>query len=186
MTTLILDTSHKFLVVGLVRDDQIKAFKQENLKQKQSEFLITYIQTVLKEANIDKSEIDTIVLTDGPGSYTGLRIAMTFSKVFGLTQDVKIYTINTLLSISGLRDGFVMLDARSKRVFGAYVSQGELKDEAIYKLDALNLDKIDVYGDASLMGREDNYGNIVENILSLQNRWQSIEDIDTLSPRYLT
>lgn len=186
MTTLILDTSHKFLVVGIVKDNQIKAFKQENLKQKQSEFLIPYIQTVLKQAHIDKSEIDTIVLTDGPGSYTGLRIAMTFSKVFSLTQDIKIYTINTLLSVSGLRDGFVMLDARSKRIFGAYVFQGELKDEAVYRLDALNLDNVDVYGDGSLLGREDNYGNIVENILSLKNKWQFIEDVDTLSPRYLT
>lgn len=186
MTTLILDTSHKFLVVGIVKDNQIKAFKQENLKQKQSEFLIPYIQTVLKQAHIDKSEIDTIVLTDGPGSYTGLRIAMTFSKVFSLTQDIKIYTINTLLSVSGLRDGFVMLDARSKRIFGAYVFQGELKDEAVYRLDALNLDNVDVYGDGSLLGREDNYGNIVENILSLKNKWQFIKDVDTLSPRYLT
>lgn len=156
------------------------------MKQKQSESLIPYIQTVLKQAHIDKSEIDTIVLTDGPGSYTGLRIAMTFSKVFSLTQDIKIYTINTLLSVSGLRDGFVMLDARSKRIFGAYVFQGELKDEAVYRLDALNLDNIDVYGDGSLLGREDNYGNIVENILSLKNKWQFIEDVDTLSPRYLT
>lgn len=186
MTTLILDTSHKFLVVGIVKNDKIIAFKQDNLRQKQSEYLVSYIQSVLKEASIDKSEIDSLVVTDGPGSYTGLRIAMTFAKVFALTQEIKVYTINTLLAIAGKRDGFVMLDARSKRVFGANVNQGKIDNESIYKLSELELDNKTVYGDASLVGFEDNYGNIVQNILDLKEYWHHIDDVDILSPRYLS
>ena len=66
MNTLIIDSSNKYLAVGIVVDGQIVSKKQDILKQKQSEYLITYIQDVLKEAELDLLGIDAIVLTDGP------------------------------------------------------------------------------------------------------------------------
>ncbi len=184
MATLILDTSHKLLAVGIVKDNQVLASLQEDMRQKQSEKLFYFIESVLNKANISKKEIDSIVLTDGPGSYTGLRIAMTFTKVFALTQDIKVYTISTFLSISGKKDGFVMLDARSKRVFGAHVKDGVVLDTDTYNLSDISEAWGPFYGDTSLIGLENHFGEVVFNINELKESWKVVESIDTLSPRY--
>lgn len=184
MIRLIIDTSHKFLAVGVADDKQILAQKQDHLSKQQSEYLITYIQKVIDDAKIEKSDIKEIILTDGPGSYTGLRIAMTFGKVFALTHPIKIYTVNTFLSVSGLDQGFVLLDARGKRVFGAYVDRGKVIDEKVYQLSELELIDVKLFGDASLLGNQDNYGNIIQNILDVESFWHEVKNIDILTPRY--
>ena len=43
MATLILDTSHKLLAVGIVKDNQVLASLQEDMRQKQSEKLVYFI-----------------------------------------------------------------------------------------------------------------------------------------------
>ncbi|HZJ87380.1 MAG TPA: tRNA (adenosine(37)-N6)-threonylcarbamoyltransferase complex dimerization subunit type 1 TsaB [Erysipelothrix sp.] len=184
MTTLIIDSSHKYLAVGIVQNDKIIANKQAILKQQQSEYLISYIKDVLEMANVDKKNIHNIVLTDGPGSYTGMRISMAFAKVFALTHKINVYTINTLYSISGLNDGFLFLDARSKRVFGAFKENGELKDQKIYQLDEVKELDVDLIGDVELLNMQEQAINVVKNILVNKNKWVKVENIDLLSPKY--
>lgn len=184
LNTLIIDTSHKLLVVGLVRDSKVLVYKQESLAKRQSESLIPFVEEVLAESNLSSKDIDEIVLTSGPGSYTGLRIGMTFVKVFALTSNVKVYTVNTLLSISGMRDVFVMLDARSKRVFGGYCKDGTIAKEKIYQLDEVKDIHHEKLGDLSLLGLEDEYNNVVDNIMSVKDKWILVDSIDTLVPNY--
>lgn len=184
MSTLIIDSSHKYLAVGLVKNDEIIYKKQDILKQKQSEYLITYIQDVLKNGHMNKEDITEIVLTDGPGSYTGMRIAMTFAKVFVLTQDIKINTINTLRSVAGKNDGFVFLDARSKRVFGAFIENGTLIEERIYTLDELEVMNANFIGDVELLDKKEQNIDVIQNILDLKTFWKEVENPDLLSPRY--
>ena len=184
LATLILDSSHKLLAVGIIKDDKIVASKQEPMNKRQSENLIPFIEAVLLEANINKKEITEIVLTDGPGSYTGLRIAMAFTKVFALTQDIKVYTISTLLSVAGLREAFVILDARSKRVFGGKTKNGIVSDNRIYTLDELDPKDTTYLGDVSILGKEDIFPSIVSNIYDLKDVWNPVENIDLLVPRY--
>lgn len=186
LNTLIIDTSHKLLAVGIVRDSELLVYKQAIMAKRQSESLIPFVQSVLDAANLSTKNIDEIVITSGPGSYTGLRIGMAFVKVFGLTQDVKVYTINTLLSLCGMEKAFVILDARSKRVFGAYCNKGIVSEERIYSLDEVSLIEDKMLGDLSLLGQVDVYGNIVANILSVKDKWVLVENIDTLVPSYLS
>lgn len=185
MITLILDTSHKYLAVGISENGKLLAYKQEILRQKQSEYLLVFIKDVIKMAEIDKKDIKEIVVTEGPGSYTGMRIAMTFVKVFALTQDVKVFTINTLISISGMNTGFVFIDARSKRTFGAFVDKGNISEERIYQIDEVKAIDTEVYGDLSLIGLENTDENVAQNILELRKFWKEVLNIDTLVPRYL-
>lgn len=184
MNTLIIDSSNKYLAVGIVVDGQIVSKKQDILKQKQSEYLITYVQDVLKEAELDRLDIDAIVLTDGPGSYTGMRIAMTFAKVFALTKPIQLYTLNTLLSLTQEKNGFVFLDARSKRTFGAFLENGKLRDEKVYTLDEIKEFNIPLCGDVELLGKDAQEVDVVGNILAQKDAWQEVKDPNLLSPRY--
>ncbi|UPU39848.1 tRNA (adenosine(37)-N6)-threonylcarbamoyltransferase complex ATPase subunit type 1 TsaE [Erysipelothrix sp. Poltava] len=49
MNTLIIDTSHKFLAVGLKVNDVLKVNKQSLMDKKQSEFLLTYVDKAIQE-----------------------------------------------------------------------------------------------------------------------------------------
>lgn len=186
MITLILDTSHKYLAVGIVKNDTILAYKQEIISKRHSELLISFVDEVLTNAGIGKNEISNIVLTNGPGSYTGMRIAMTFAKTFALTQNTNVYTLNTLLSLIGNEKGFSFIDARSKRIFGAYVEAGIVSQERIYTLDELHQIHLPLFGDTHLINKESNDPNIIQNILNLKSYWIKVENIDTMTPRYLS
>ncbi|MCK7483377.1 MAG: hypothetical protein M0C28_44820 [Candidatus Moduliflexus flocculans] len=61
-------------------------------------------------------QLQSIILTEGPGSYTGVRIAMTVAKVLASVASIQAYTTTTLQLIAGSsKNTFVMLDARSLR-----------------------------------------------------------------------
>lgn len=187
MLTLIIDTSHKFLAVGLASDNKgIIYSKQEIVKKRQSELLITFIDDVIGDYGYKPKDIERIVVTDGPGSYTGMRVGLTFVKTFALVNpDVEVYTVNTLLSIAGFRSGFAMIDARSNRVFGAFVESGQISEERVYELDTLKDLSVKFHGDRELMNLVPKTPNVIQNIWEVKKSWEKVEDIDQLVPRYV-
>lgn len=186
MLRLIIDTSHKYLLVALTENDKLLAYKQEIVSKKQSEYLIPFVNDVFSMTNYNKNDIEEIIVTDGPGSYTGMRIGLTFVKSIAmLNPEIKVYTINTLLSLSGKENGFSFIDARSKRVFGAFVKNGFIEHERIYQVDEIkDLDE-NLFGDLEILKLEEKEINIAENILDLEDNWVLCNDVDTLVPRYL-
>lgn len=186
MYTLIIDTSHSLLVVGLAKDGYLIDYSQEVLSKKHSELLILRIDEVIKRNQCQISDIKSIVVTDGPGSYTGMRIGLTFAKVFSIVNDVRVYTVDTLLSLIGNQTGFAFIDARSRRIFGAYSEDGVISDEKVYSIDDLHYEKVPLFGDVHLIGNHVDYGNIAQNILNVEKSWKFVENADLLVPRYLS
>ena len=64
----------------------LEAFK------KQSETIFVELNRLLKETNLDYKDIDRVIITKGPGSYTGIRIAMTIAKVLCSQMHKELYT----------------------------------------------------------------------------------------------
>lgn len=187
MRTLIIDTSHSILVVALAINGRIVESFQEQVSKKHSELLLVKVKELLIAQNLNPMDIDEIVITDGPGSYTGMRIGITFAKTFALSNtNLKIYSIDTLASITGLDSGFAFLDARSKRVFGAFINNGKVSEQRVYGLDEINFENVKFFGDVNLLGIENPvYGNVAQNIMDLKDTWKRIETIDTFVPRYI-
>lgn len=186
MLVLMIDTSHKYLAVGLANEEGLLVEKQDQLKQQQSEFLLPYINDVFKTSGLDKRDITHVVVTDGPGSYTGMRIALTFVKTLSLAvPDIEVYTLNTLLTLTGLNSGFAFIDGRSKRIFGAYIEDGQVIDERIYQLEELLDINQPLYGDTNLIELMEIETSICQNMLDLKDFWKKVENIDLLVPRYI-
>ena len=96
IVALAVDTSGRAGSIALGRGANILSSKKFSGNMRHAAELISTIQSLLKENNLSPNDIQCAYITNGPGSYTGLRIAATMAKMMALANDVKIYPISTL------------------------------------------------------------------------------------------
>lgn len=96
MITLYLDTSSSFLYTAIFKDDVSIAEIKEELNNKLSEYALSRIEGMLKINSIKPNEIKKIIVVNGPGSFTGIRIGLTISKTFAWALSIPIIPISSL------------------------------------------------------------------------------------------
>ena len=186
MITLCMDTSHTWLAIGLIKDHQVIGKYQEKCWKKQSEELFPRLIELMDSLNLTSDDIDQIVISKGPGSYTGVRIAMTVAKVFCSMRNLPIYTISTLLLYAGKKDCRVVTDARGKRVYTCKFKDGKLLEgETAISINELSIEDEDIIGDASLVGKEDKWPDIIDNFNDLEDEWEKWDNVHLVVPKYL-
>lgn len=191
MISLCMDSAYKNLVIGLYKDKELLQGVSIEAFKKQSETIFVELNRLLEAAHIDYKDIDRVVITDGPGSYTGIRIAMTIAKVLCTTMHKDLYCISTMQLYAGKEaSANVILDARSQRAYVAHVEDGKI----IGNTTILPIDEIDAFlescpgslmGDAYLVNREVKPSNFLKNFIELEDRYRKIENIHALVPQYL-
>ncbi|MFT6106923.1 MAG: tRNA threonylcarbamoyl adenosine modification protein YeaZ [Rickettsiales bacterium] len=100
MKILAFDTTNQTLSVAILFDGEIAA--QENIlaSNQHSSMLIPLIEKCLNKAEIWYSDLDLIAFTNGPGSFTGIRVGFSCAKALGITTDVPIVAVNSLAAIA--------------------------------------------------------------------------------------
>ena len=190
MKTLALDTSTHLLVIALIEKDHVVAKSILDIPKRQSELTLPEIQRLMDQIGWTPSDLEAVVMTDGPGSYTGLRIAMTIAKVLAVISPIKLYTIGTLQLWAGLLPHVrVVLDARAKRVFTGVYDHGQLieADHAI-EIDTLLSqlgDHDQLVGHAHFVNRPAFNVDLAEHFAQLRPLWHEVDNIHALVPRYL-
>lgn len=86
MKILLIDCSLKNSIVSLKINENI--YKYVGDISLSSSLIPLYLKRIFKDANIEMSDLDFIILPSGGGSYTGLRIA--YSNAFGISSAFKI------------------------------------------------------------------------------------------------
>lgn len=186
MITICMDTSHTWLVIGLIKDDQVIGKVQEKCWKKQSEGLFPRLTALMNDCHLQPEDIDQIVISKGPGSYTGVRIAMTVAKVFCAMADKPIYTVSTLLLYAGKKNCRVVTDARGKRVYTCLFFDGKaLEEERAVEIENLEIGDVNIVGDGALVGRQDEWPDIVDNFLELKDEWEKHDNVHLVVPEYL-
>ena len=186
MITLCMDTSHKFLALALYEDEKLLAKVVEEIPKRQSEEIFPCLNKMMQDANKEPMDIDEIVITKGPGSYTGVRIAMSIAKVLCALRDIPLYTISTLQLYAGNNDCRVVLDARGGRVYTALYKDGKEIEEASAKaIEEIDIKDSNLVGDGSLFGKEDDYPDIAENFMLVKDAWHKEENVHLVVPEYL-
>ncbi|MFD1472496.1 tRNA (adenosine(37)-N6)-threonylcarbamoyltransferase complex dimerization subunit type 1 TsaB [Companilactobacillus mishanensis] len=126
MKILAFDTSNKPLTVAVVEDGKVLAHMESTEIKTHSVSILPDIQESLKTANLSVNDIDLIAVADGPGSYTGVRIAVTVAKTLAFTLNKPLVGVSSLrvLAANGT-DGKLavpVIDARNDNAFaGAYI-----------------------------------------------------------------
>lgn len=136
MKILALDTSDRPLSVAVLEDEQLLVETTLVLAKKHSQTLTPVIAESLQKVGFRPKDLERIVVSDGPGSYTGLRIGVTAAKVLAATLEIDLVGVSSLelLAANCLAQTDKVLvpifDARRENVFaGAYrVKNGKLEN----------------------------------------------------------
>lgn len=186
MKTLVLDTTHKYLIIGCLEDDTCLSSVSELAWKRQSERFFPALEECMNKAGWQSEDIQQVVVTTGPGSYTGERIAMTFAKVFCTQAHVDLYTLSTFLIYAGQKDCMVMLDARSNRAYCGICKDAKLLEENIKTLDEIRtMENIEFVGDTELIEKESQDLDFIQNIIDVRSSWEKVDNVHTLTPHYL-
>lgn len=121
---LAIETSSLVSSVALLHDNVLRAECTTQARLTHSEQLMPHIADMLKKASVQKKQIDGIVVSIGPGSFTGLRIGLATAKGLAFAWQVPIVGIETPVSLAwnhaGCADPIcVLIDAQKGNVYAS-------------------------------------------------------------------
>ena len=117
MISLYIDTSLERLRIAIVKDNEILSKQEGDTPNMHSVYATSFIKKALDEAGIDANDIDKIMVVNGPGSFTGVRIGVTIAKTYGFLIKKDVTPVSSLksMAISLEHDGNVMCLISARR-----------------------------------------------------------------------
>ncbi len=95
-----IETASSVCGVALMDGEEVLAFREEVLEREHAEKLPYFCEAVLEESNTDISDLAAIAVSIGPGSFTGLRIGLSFAKGIAFSGDLSLVPVPTLLAMT--------------------------------------------------------------------------------------
>jgi tRNA threonylcarbamoyladenosine biosynthesis protein TsaB len=127
---LYIETATKVCSVALSEKGKLIAFRESLHAYSHAELLTTFMEESIKEVSWNYDNLDAIVVSKGPGSYTGLRIGVSSAKGLCFSLEKPLIAVSTLQAMAfgmakliGATDEKVlfcpMIDARRMEVYSA-------------------------------------------------------------------
>jgi tRNA threonylcarbamoyladenosine biosynthesis protein TsaB len=132
-----IETATKNCSVALAKEGKTivsKEIAEEGYSH--AERLHVFIEEIIKEAGITFQDLSAVAVSQGPGSYTGLRIGVSAAKGLCFALDIPLIAVDTLQVLASqatVSDGLVipMLDARRMEVYSAIFNSNFDKIRAV-------------------------------------------------------
>ncbi|WP_338959841.1 tRNA (adenosine(37)-N6)-threonylcarbamoyltransferase complex dimerization subunit type 1 TsaB [Fusobacterium vincentii] len=166
MLILGIDTSTKICTCSIF-DSENGVIAETSLlvKKNHSNIVMPIIDNLFKISDLTINDIDKIAVAIGPGSFTGVRIALGIAKGLAMALNKPLIAVNELDILEAIADGnenevIPLIDARKERVYYKY--QNKYVDDYLINLIS-NFDKNKKYifvGDGAI-----NYKNILKDNL---------------------
>lgn len=143
MIWLGIETANAPLSVALVKDGAVVAEVVQHIKLTHSVGAMPAVEELMNKAGIKPADIDAIAVSEGPGSYTGVRIGVTIAKTLAWTLQkplVGVSSVNALAANGQLSNDVVcaLFDARRQHVYaGAYKQGVAVIEDAHMSIEAL-------------------------------------------------
>ena len=192
MFIILLDSSNTSLTVGLANESGVLASTSYEAWQSQSEHMIPELDNLLNKYQVSYKDISDVVVAIGPGSYTGVRIAITIAKTIAVATGAKLYGVSSLRCLKdGNNPSICVINARSGRsYFGVFEDEKIIVEDQILTNDKV-LEYIYNHKDCSLCGNMDYLGlsgkepQIAKELFSLMKCTSPVEDSLALKPVYM-
>lgn len=134
MKILALDTSTEYCSVALWRDGDVDA-RDEHAGQRHSQRLLPMAGDLLNHHRLGVRDLDGIAFGQGPGSFTGLRIACGVTQGLAFGAGITVVGVSTLLALAeAARSDRVVccIDARMGEIYHAAYERNGLEWEAVH------------------------------------------------------
>lgn len=142
-TLLLLESATTVCSVAVSRNGVLLALKEQSGEYAHAENLSYFVESCLQESAVGLHELDAIVISKGPGSYTGLRIGVSTAKGFCYSLNIPLIAISTLEQmahgaislhpeIKSETNALLcpMIDARRMEVYSAlFTTDGSIQSE---------------------------------------------------------
>ena len=129
MKVLAFDTSSKALSVAILDGEDLLADVTVNIKKNHSITLMPAIDFLMASVDLQPTDLDRIVVAQGPGSYTGLRVAVATAKMLAYTLNIELVGVSSLYALAAAThfDGLVIpiMDARRNNVYAGFYKNGQ-------------------------------------------------------------
>ena len=180
---LYIDTSTSFLYSALYKDEEIIDSISLDLGRDLSSKTLGLIHEMLDKNKIAFKDIKKIIVVNGPGSFTGIRVGVTIAKTLAWSQEIPIIAISSLtaMALSSDSDDFVcpFIDARRGFYYASIydpVNKAFIMNEQYVNIKTLIVSLESLPADFVFMGNDDidtdyqvipykpNYLNIINNV----------------------
>lgn len=167
---LSLETASTVCSVALHDDGIIKASSHLFISQSASSQLAVMVDELLKRCDLKPNQLNAVAVSEGPGSYTGLRIGVASAKGLCYALDIPLIAVNTLESMvqkiaTQFSDEIIlcpMLDARRMEVYCLLANnkgdvleptQAKVMDETSFE-EVLSKNKVVFFGNGAAKCKE--------------------------------
>ena len=155
---LAIETATELPSVALLRGDAL-AVRQARGMRAPSSAVFEWVRELLEEAHASFSELDCIAFGAGPGSFTGVRVAVALAQGLGYARGLPLCPVSTLAALAaGALEGSAAdsaaccLDARMGEVyFGTYRRDRELGVRALAPDRLLNPEAVSLPGEGAFL-----------------------------------
>ncbi len=129
MTILALETTSSFGSVAIGRDGKLLALSCMDIQVTHSERVMPEIDRLCKTLDIEMKDFDCVAVSNGPGSFTGVRIGLATAKGIAMSLEIPLVPVNTLELLAANAFGsdravMPLIDARMNEVYGALYGRG--------------------------------------------------------------
>ena len=144
MSILAIDTATQVSSVAVLKEGRLLAELTMQGKLTHSETLLPHIEQVLKMAAVAKEELTGLAVSNGPGSFTGLRIGLAAAKAMSYVLGIPLVGVSTLQALAyqlpapGVRV-MCLLDAQKGN---AYVESYRWENNSLQVVDSVQVAKI--------------------------------------------
>ena len=197
MIRLFIDTSNTDVSTSCFRDNVLLSSVCKTMPNQHSVYAVPYVKEVLDSASVRPNDVDEILVCNGPGSFTGIRIGLTIGKVYAYSLNKKIKLISSLCVLALGQDApYIMsvIDARNDNYyFGLYDREGKLLEKERFGSKEELLSILKKYQNVLLVGYEefkiDNY-KVQKSIINFEKINEYADNLEEVNvhianPNYL-
>ena len=132
--TLIIDCSSGMKIIILKENEKFE-FVDNNQKRHTDELLLT-VDKLLSDANLKIGDIKNLCVTIGPGSFTGIRVAISICKGLSIGTNAKIFTLSNFdIYKIDTKKSVLVLEGFSDFVYTRVYENGEATDSCEHIID---------------------------------------------------
>jgi tRNA threonylcarbamoyl adenosine modification protein YeaZ len=134
--TLAIDSSTSVLKVGLAFPNGRIMTLESRDRFRHAEAIFDLIERLLRQNSVDKNDLTMIIISKGPGSFTGLRVGMASAKGLAVSLEIPLVGVSTYAAFAGrLFNEFgktgVLIPSRRNEFYFGLIESDEFDDDNI-------------------------------------------------------